>query len=252
MSAGQKAALDHIAQGQRLSRELGDADAEVKHFLFARSAEEISKILDEYERQFGPAARKYAEKTIPAWRTGRTLMSGVVAERLFRLLPRFMTLEKKLELCARLWHHTSPSSSKVFQVAPDVAPDELKLMLQEHLQRVVIPHQWPSQLEERFDWLASHDVQVKQHLMNSLQSEESLLLADAIAKNVTPLINDLHSTTLQSNLRATHSFAVRKHRVSIVFQSPPPLQNKAGCLATILYVVGPMAASIALMREFVR
>lgn len=230
LSAGQRAALSHIEQGRRLSRELGGLDNHVKQFLFSRSPKELERIFDEYEKRFGTKAKDYAMKTLPAWRSGATRMSGLVAERLFGILPGFMSLGDKLELSKRLWEHTAPSSFKRFTVPPEIKPDDLRLMLSEYLEKTVIPHAWPVQLESRFEWLSEKDVVVKQELMNAIRQEEAKVLSSALACHVTPLINHLHTTAAGLDVRATHDFSVGKHRIRVDFSTPKPASQQKGCL----------------------
>jgi hypothetical protein len=252
LSEGQRAALEHIQQGQRLSAELGGLDKDVKIFLFSRSGNEVARLLDAYEAQFGAKAREYAEDTIPAWRCGTTQMSGLVAERLFRLLPRFMNLSDKLNLAKRLWEHTSPSSNKTFVVPPDVAPESLRDTLTQHLEQVVVPHAWPRQMEARFEWLAAEDVQAKQRLMNVLREEEARVLATAIADHVTPLINHLQASQEHAVVRASHAFAVGKHRVLIEFRKPAPARPTTGCLVPLGFLIALASAGIAMGASLFR
>lgn len=250
LSAGQRAALSHIENGRRLSAELGGLDNDVKQFLFSRSQTELERILDAYEKQFGLKARTYAAETLPAWRNGTTQMSGLVAERLFRILPGFMSLGDKLELSKRLWEHTAPSSFKRFVVSPDIKPDDLRLMLVGHLEKTVVPHAWPAQLEKRFDWLAAEDVRVKQELMNAIRQEEARILSAAIAFHVTPLINELHAKAENLPVRATHDFAVGKHRVTIEFRTPKPDRQPRGCLVAGVIVAMAAGGGAALCASY--
>src|SRR5436305_370445 len=73
---GLERALHHIREAKDLSHELGGTDEDVKRYFFDLSSEELRRILDEYEREHGKAAREYAETTIPAWRSGSRKMSG--------------------------------------------------------------------------------------------------------------------------------------------------------------------------------
>src|SRR5713226_2467806 len=86
-SYGRERALEHIAAARRLSAELGGMDQGVKAYFFCLSPTELSALLDEYERKYRRQAREYAADTIPKWRSGKVQMSGMVAERLFNLLP---------------------------------------------------------------------------------------------------------------------------------------------------------------------
>src|SRR5215469_5747346 len=91
-SYGRERALEHIAAAKRLTAELGGMDQGVKAYFFSLSPVELSSILNEYQGKYGRSAREYAEQTIPKWRSGRVQMSGMVAERLFNLLPSRMPL----------------------------------------------------------------------------------------------------------------------------------------------------------------
>jgi hypothetical protein len=238
MSAGQRAALDHIEQGRRLSVELGGLDAEVKAFFFSRPPDQLQRILDEYESEWGRAPRLYAEEAVPQWRAGATQMSGMVAERLFRFLPKFMTLEHKLDLARKLWEHTSPSSHRVFAVSPSVEPEDLRAMLVKHLEEVVVPHSWPADMVRRFDWLSADEVLVKQQLMNAIQSHEAGVVSAAITAHVVPIINQLHQSQEHSGFRARHDFSVGKHRVVVEFRKPVPVRKSQGCLIAFVMLGG--------------
>src|SRR6266700_1037152 len=102
-NAGIEHAMRHIEEARELSRELGGTDEDVKEYFFSLRSSQLLRILDAYEGQYGKEARKYAEETIPAWRSGRRKMSGQNASRLFHLLPRFMPLERKYALIESLW-----------------------------------------------------------------------------------------------------------------------------------------------------
>jgi hypothetical protein len=99
---GLEKALQHIEEGRRLSIELGGTDRDVKQYLFSLGPTELKPILDAYERQHGQQAREYAQDTIPQWRSGKRQMSGLVAARLFSLLPAFMPVERKFDLVKSL------------------------------------------------------------------------------------------------------------------------------------------------------
>jgi hypothetical protein len=111
--------LEHIAAAKRLSAELGGMDQGVKAYFFSLSPLELSAILDDYQQAFGRQAREYTADTIPKWRSGRVQMSGMVAERLFNLLPPHMPLPTKYKLVEGLWHHVGPSSKHRIRLGAD-------------------------------------------------------------------------------------------------------------------------------------
>src|SRR4051794_29707742 len=98
---GSERAREHIAAARRLTQELGGADEVVKRWLFSLAQSDLGNILTVYGRVYGASAQEYATKVIPRWQSGKVQMSGMVAERIFKLLPPFMPLELKYELTER-------------------------------------------------------------------------------------------------------------------------------------------------------
>ena len=115
-SIGYQKALDHIHDAHALTRELGGTDKDVKEYFFNLPTDQLEKVFDRYEFENGPSAREYAEITYKKWASGKVHMSGLVAERLFRILPPTMPLEVKYQLTKSLWYHVGPSSTKTFYV----------------------------------------------------------------------------------------------------------------------------------------
>jgi hypothetical protein len=89
-----------------------DSNFAPHRYFFALPETDLRIILDLYENQRGRAAREYAEKTIDRWRSRSVTMSGMVASRLFKLLPPLMPLQSKYELITNLWNRLGPSSKK--------------------------------------------------------------------------------------------------------------------------------------------
>jgi hypothetical protein len=122
---GLQRALRHIQEGRELSALLGGTDNTVKKYLFNLSSTELGKILIEYGRLHGDSAREYAVQTLPRWRDGRVTMSGMVAERLYRLLPPTMPIGIKFDIAEELWRHVGPSSSRVIRFGREASNADL-------------------------------------------------------------------------------------------------------------------------------
>ena len=95
---GAERAAQHIEEARVLSRELGGTDQDVKRYFFSLPPSTLSHVLNLYERQHGSSARQYAQATMGAWSSGRRQMSGMIASRLYNLLPPIMPLEDKYKL----------------------------------------------------------------------------------------------------------------------------------------------------------
>ena len=116
ISIGHQKALEHIHEARVLTQELGGTDTDVKEYFFNLSTDQLKVVFDRYESENGKRAREYSETTYKKWASGKVHMSGLVAERLFGILPTTMPLEAKYKLTKSLWYHVGPSSTKTFYV----------------------------------------------------------------------------------------------------------------------------------------
>lgn len=214
--SGRRRALQHIEEARKLSEELGGSDEDVKQYFFSLSANELRPILDEYERKSGRQARDYAEQTLPKWRSRRVNMSGMVATRLFSLLPPRMPLSIKYGLVENLWRHYGPRSKTTLRVGLDADLDSVIDAVRQHIERVVVNYTIPENLERRFDWLSGGDVYVKQQLLNHFRQTEKLVVVEAVRLQVPVMLE--HSRNDKSWY--THRFAqvlqIGKHELELL------------------------------------
>lgn len=217
-NSGRERALKHIAEAKALTRELGGTDTDVKEYFFSLSDGELQPIFNEYGVRYGSSARSYAEQTISKWRSGQTHMSGMVAERLFGLLPPRMPLSKKYELVENLWKHLGPSSNTTFTVGYTASIDDVVGEITAHTERVITEFRMPDSLERRFSWISSGDVDVKQKLLNHLQSIERKTLLEGVRMNVPEMQAHLNSPDGQYSKSATQEFQVGKHTIRLEFE----------------------------------
>ncbi len=214
-SVGLERALEHIREAEVLSRELGGTDKDVKEYFFSLPKSQLQTILDKYEREYGKQARDYAQNTLYKWKTGKVHMSGMVAERLFSLLPPTMPIESKFKLTESLWKHVGPSSSKSFYVGLDVNIEEISQRVKEHLAQVVTHYKIPDSMESRFDWLSHGDVETKQKLLNYFRQQEKALLSTALSTQLPVLLNHLQSDKGNLTTHAAQILKVGKHEVRV-------------------------------------
>lgn len=212
---GRERALEHIRQAEVLSRELGGTDKDVKSYFFSLTSFERSRILDEYERIHGRSARDYAEKTIPKWKGGNVHMSGIVAERLFSLLPKYMPIEQKFRLIESLWRHIGPTSNRDIYVNPGVQFEELEQAVRNHLDTDVLDYKIPERIERRFQWLSQGDVDVKQKLLNHLRQLEKGLATESLRVNLPTLAAHLQSAQGELTTSLSHRLEIGKNSITV-------------------------------------
>ena len=107
--ASERARLAHIKAAEEFSYAVGGSDDIVKKAFFDLSHDAFLLLLDSYEQRFGKPARDYALKAISAWRSGKRRMSGIVAKRLFDLMPPLMQLSEKHKIVEVMWKKFGPS-----------------------------------------------------------------------------------------------------------------------------------------------
>jgi hypothetical protein len=218
-SLGRERALEHIRQAHQLSQELGGTDKDVKAYFFSLPAADLTHILADYGRLYGSDARQYAEQTIPNWRSGQVHMSGMVAERLFGLLPKYMRLEQKYKLTESLWRHVAPVSRRTLYVNPSVPLEEVTDVVKAHLERDVLSYNIPEQMEKRFAWLSQGDIEVKQKLLNFLRTQERMLAAESLRLNIPILADQLRSAQGGNTHHAAHKLQIGKNEIVVTLTS---------------------------------
>ena len=215
-NSGYEAAKKHIREAEELSRELGGTDKDVKSYFFALNGKNLRKIFVEYGKNYGEDKRQYAEEALPHWKSGKRKMSGLVAGRLFALLPRHMPLSKKFELVESLWRFKGPSSHRIIYVGPDASQTELTDIVRIHLEEKVQSYVIDEPTMKRFDWLAENDSMLYQKLKNHFLHLEKNQLAGASFDRIGVMLSQIQNAgTVSQTL--TQTFAVGKHRVEIQF-----------------------------------
>ena len=194
-------------------------DRWVKAYFFTLSPSELTAVLDEYERQYGGPAREYAAGTIPKWRTGRVQMGGMVAERLFNLLPPRMPLAVKYKLVEGLWHHIGPSSKFRLRVGLDADVAQVVEFARSKITEFVIKYKISADLERRFDWLSAGDVTVKQALLSHIQQVEKTIAVEAVRAQLPVMLEHLRSAGSHTG-RLAQIVHVGKHELEIVMDQP--------------------------------
>ena len=213
---GKEAAEQHIREAKKLSRKLGGTDQDVKDYFFDLRGAKLKSVLEEYGKIYGEDKRQYAEEALPLWRSGRRKMSGLVASRLFSLLPRHMPASKKLELVESLWKFKGPSSSRTIYVGPEADANELTLMVREHFKEKVMSYNIDDTLSNRFDWLAENDSKLCQDLRNHFLHLEKEQLATASFDRIGIMLEQIQRTeTIHQTLKQI--FEGGKHKVELQF-----------------------------------
>ncbi len=214
--AGRSAARRHIQEARELSLLVGGTDSDVKKYFFNLPPEELKKVLDEYGRIYGEQKKAYARQTIQLWKSGRRIMSGMIAERLFNLLPPLMPLSQKYELVRSLWDTFGPKSLTEYTIGQDCDAGTVTRIVEECLNSKVMEFNIPDAIEQRFRWLADGDVETYQHLLNTFREQEMRLAAADASQRYQVILGHL-SQGSEWTETISHECRVGKHAVKLYF-----------------------------------
>ena len=203
-SAGQYAREKHVREAEQLTRELGGADQIVKSWFFSASDDDLKAVLDEYERQFGAGRRAYAEGAIDQWMTGRRRMSGVVAERLFKVIPRFMPAADRLRIAEHLWRHLLRNERVLLEVNPQAPEDEIIASIVHHVASAEVSAAHIESYRERFEWLEDGEVLALNDILAHLARLHRDAVIAAASNKVSMLVSHLRTNAdIDGEIRET-------------------------------------------------
>lgn len=239
-NSGYKAARKHILEAAELSRELGGTDRDVKSYFFGLEGPKLKSVLYEYGKKYGEDKRQYAEEALPHWRSGQRKMSGVVAGRLFALLPHHMPISKKFELVESLWKFKRPSSTRTIYVGPEADVDKLTSMVREHFKLKVQSYTIDDTTAKRFDWLAENDAKLCQDLRNHFLHLEKEQLATASFDRIRIMLEQIQRME-KNHQTIKQTFEVGKHKVELQFS--PESQDISDRAPKQSYVFNPDSGS---------
>ena len=208
-----------IEEAERLRAELGDAEAQARDTFLNLDAQRRLHLLHAYRERHGQRQYEYCIATLDRWRSGRVKMSGLVAERIFDLLPRFVTPGERHQIAEKLWTHLSPGSDNQILVRRDSSPEQVRSALDDYARRHIRSYNFPDRLRERFTWIANRDVRVTESLLNHFQQIEYRIAVDAIRVRLPIIEEKLRTLGEGFAATATEEIRVGKHRLKIVFTS---------------------------------
>ena len=159
-------ALRHIQEAEEFNIRTYGADRIIKNYFFNMSPELREKVFREYGRIYGPERLDYARDTYEKWKTGQVKMSGMVAKRIFDLMPRYLTPEQRMSVVEYIWRKLRRHDSVYFRFSPVVTASDLQRKLQGYLEEHVKTREVPEDLKKEFSWLSSEDTAVYEKLLN--------------------------------------------------------------------------------------
>ena len=158
-------------------------------------------------------------------------MSGVVASRIFDLLPPYMSSSHRLNIMEVLWKKYSPRTSVSFRVSANASENDLTVAMEEYWRSMDIRHQLPDTVSRMGAWLTGNDAAKGQELFNHFKELDKKLAIEkcrVIFKTIGPRVRVNEGT----NFQATHVVKVGGHEAELSFSrdesNPPVARSKSG------------------------
>ncbi len=213
-TAGQEAARRHIEEAREFEKEMGGTVSDVKKYFFGLNEAELNELFAVYKRQYGASKEVYARQVFSRWKSGSTKMSGLVAKRLFNLLPPRMPIAVKLELAGNVWRHFGTSSTHHFTVGPNADAKLFINRLYETFNLEIQDYNIPQSVKNRFDWLAAGDVSVKERLLNYFRQMDRKIATDSLHDQLPVLQAQMRNYSGHTGSVCT-KIEIHKHSVQI-------------------------------------
>lgn len=215
VNKGLEAAKRHIEEAHVLSQELGGTDKDVKQWFFNLPNSERDKVFIKYTNEHGHEAGDYARTTFNDWKTGKRQMSGMVAARLFKLLPPIMPLATKYQLVDSLWNHVAPTKKRLIKAGITTPVNEIIDALTKEVRDLSVNWEIPESMKKRFEWLAQQDSQTYQQLLQHIKEVEKYQGEKILKEQVPILKHKFESDLLETASRLSYIVQVGKQSVEL-------------------------------------
>ena len=225
--SGAEAARKHIEEAKSLTIELGGTDEDVKDWFFNLPSSTLEKIFQRYTKIHGASAGQYARNTFGDWKRKKRRMSGLVASRLFSLLPPLMPLEKKLNLVDSLWQHVGPTRKRLITVGTTTELHTIIEAVEGEVRALTTLWDLPTSMQNRFKWLAQDDSQTYQKLLEHIKDAEKKH-GETVLREQIPVLKQKFDTDLrETTSRLSFIVEVGKQSVELrLVRGEAPLSVK--------------------------
>jgi hypothetical protein len=217
--ASQRARAAHVKAAKEFSDTVGAADIIVKQAFFGLSDHARNVLFDRYEHAHGKSARTYAQQNVIQWQTNQRRMSGIVARRLFDLMPPMMDATEKHQVVELIWKRYGPYSKHFVLIGPNADVDAVMKDIEKYFSGLEILHAIPEELEKKFSWISNNDVTLKQQLLNYFmekQLENALQSARLFIEMIIQAISALDDVEIK---KLQHCITIGNHCLELHAQS---------------------------------
>jgi len=187
----------------------GSVVSEIRQAFLALDEDALDELFKDYGAIHGDSAEAYARKTFPAWKSGKTNLSGQTLERLVGLVPPYLEPEQRMALVKLLAEkHESKGFNRPRQSisinieAPGLAFAEIDAALQKMETEDVLAH-IPEHVMAAATWLYDDDVTAARSVLAEAKRAKNEIMKRAARKEL-----ELLKRTIASGQVKTATYSV--------------------------------------------
>jgi len=192
----------------RLLGMFGPVVGDIRKAFLALPEDALDELLQDYGAIHGASAEQYARKTYPAWKSGKTNLSGQTMQRLVELVPPYLEPEQRMSLVQTLAKQHDSRSGKPYKSvrinieAPGNAFAEIDAALDELESEDVLAH-LPENVMAAAKWLYDDDITAARAVLAEARRAENAIMKKAARREI-----DLLKRTIASGQVKTANYSV--------------------------------------------
>lgn len=179
----------------------GEAVADIKNSFLQLSKDALEELLEDYSAIHGEAAGRYARNTYPAWRSGKTQLSGQTMERLISLVPPYLSSEQRFTLLQKvLKRHKQSGINRNIEVNSD-DPSEAFQKIDNALSELAVTDPLaniPATVMAAAKWLYDDDITAARAMLAEAERIENNLIRDNARKELELLRRTIKNKQIKS------------------------------------------------------
>lgn len=212
---GWQRAQRHIAAAGAFSAEVDGTDRIIKDVFFRLSGPSLDALFAAYGHRFGSTAAGYARTTRDRWRRGQVKMSGIVAQRLYAVIPAFMSADDKGHIVEVLWKRYASRSNWYLYVGTGASIADFMQRVEGHFDALLSYGNLPPTLTSRFAWLTDNDAMETRRLIAKFAEGQKATAFTAARISVGVMTTAMGAGPIRNPDALSHSVAVGDHVLTL-------------------------------------
>lgn len=204
-----------------LNRIFGPVVPKIRAAFLELADDALDELLSDYGAIHGASAEQYARKTHPAWKSGKTNLSGQTMERLVELVPPYLEPEQRMALVRELAKKHEPrkpfKSVAINIEQPDAGFAQLDSTLDDMDHEDVLAH-LPEQVMKAATWLYDDDITAARAVLAEAKRVENQLTKAQARREIELLKRTILSGQVKT---ANYSVELPAGTLSVSASRPP-------------------------------